>query len=191
MSWMQTYSGIKFDPLRPTPEMVVIEDIAHALSMQCRFNGHVTPFYSVAQHSVHVAAHLELPPRGRLQGLLHDAPEAYVGDMVRPLKNAMPIFKRIEEGVWLAICERFDINPELHLDVKRADNAMLHREALELHAITRHLPDWNLPEPPSTLVRQIKPLEPTRAERLFRLSFETLMKEIADDDKVRQRHHPV
>jgi 5'-nucleotidase len=182
MSWMQTYFGIKFDLLRPTPEMVDIRDIAHALAFQCRFNGHITPFYSVAQHSVHVAAHLHhLPARGRLQGLLHDAPEAYVGDMVRPLKNVMPIFKRIEEGVWLAICEKFDINPDLHPDVGKADNAMLYSEARDLHPIDR-LDEWGLPEPPSELVKRVNALEPTPAERLFLESFEALMEEIEHDD---------
>lgn len=177
MSWMQTYTGVKFDLMRPTPDMVVIEDIAHALSMQCRFNGHVKHFYSVAQHSVHVAAHLHhLPTRGRLQGLLHDAPEAYVGDMVRPLKNSMRIFKFVEQTVWKAICAKFDLSVPLYTDVVIADNAMLHTEARDLHAID-HLADWELPEPPSELVQRVNPLDPARAEKLFLESFRALMEE--------------
>ena len=70
MSWIQTYTGIKFDALNPKPKMIDIVDIAHALSMTCRFNGHVKNFYSVAEHSYYVS---QLAPKGyKLCGLLHD-----------------------------------------------------------------------------------------------------------------------
>ena len=81
-SSVNLFSGIVIDPFDPCPGLIRIADIAHALSMLCRFNGHCRHFYSVAEHSVRVAARC---PKGlRLEGLLHDAVEAYLGD-VKPL----------------------------------------------------------------------------------------------------------
>ncbi|HQP24038.1 MAG TPA: hypothetical protein PLP16_02645, partial [Smithellaceae bacterium] len=82
---IHTFSGIAFDLLDPKPEMILVEDIVHSLSLINRFNGAAKFPYSVAQHSLYVAG--LLPPELKLQGLLHDAPEAYVGDMVSPLKK--------------------------------------------------------------------------------------------------------
>src|SRR5208282_6622849 len=83
-AWIRTFSGGRFYVLEPRVEDVRIEDIAHALSMQCRFTGHVREFYSVAEHSVWVSrySHRE----DALWGLLHDASESYIGDMSTPLK---------------------------------------------------------------------------------------------------------
>ena len=78
-SWLQTYTGIQFWPLDPRPEEIDIQDIAHALSLLCRFNGHCQRFYSVAEHSVHVST--ILAPEFGLWGLLHDAAEAYLSDI--------------------------------------------------------------------------------------------------------------
>ncbi|MFG0247924.1 MAG: phosphohydrolase, partial [Phycisphaeraceae bacterium JB051] len=79
MSWIQTYTGKAFYPLREDPGIIDIRDIAHALSLQCRFNGHCSDFYSVAQHSVHVSE--VVPQAFALWGLLHDAAEAYMSDL--------------------------------------------------------------------------------------------------------------
>ncbi len=82
---MQTFSRTMFYPLDPHPEDVHIVDIAHALANICRFGGHAKRFYSVAQHSVLVSRIVE--PEDALHGLMHDAAEAYVGDVVRPIKH--------------------------------------------------------------------------------------------------------
>jgi 5'-deoxynucleotidase YfbR-like HD superfamily hydrolase len=82
---INTVSGIEMDLLNPTPEMIDINDIAHSLGMQCRFGGHVSMFYSVAQHSVFVAG--KAPAELRKHALLHDAAEAYLQDITAPLKN--------------------------------------------------------------------------------------------------------
>lgn len=85
--WIQTFTGRKFDLLDPTPDMVDVRDVAHALSLACRFAGHCRRFYSVAEHSVRVS--LMVPPPDALAGLMHDAAEAYIGDVSRPMKQAM------------------------------------------------------------------------------------------------------
>lgn len=87
MSWMQTYTGKQAFPLDLKPEQICIEDIAHHLSLICRFAGACKFHYSVAQHSLLVAQHL--PPRLKLAGLMHDAAETYLNDLCRPIKPYM------------------------------------------------------------------------------------------------------
>ena len=111
MSEIMTYSKKMFDPLHPKAELVDIEDIAHALSMLCRANGHFKTFYSVGQHCVNCA--VEAAARGysqkvQLACLLHDASEAYLSDVTRPVKAELPRYKEIEEplqemlwNIWL------------------------------------------------------------------------------------------
>jgi hypothetical protein len=103
--WIQTASGLKFPLLEIDPEAINIEDIAHALSMLCRFNAHCLKFYSVAEHSVHVS--YEIEPRLALLGLMHDAAEAYLGDVPSPLKGELRDFKGIEDRLIVAIGKRF------------------------------------------------------------------------------------
>src|SRR5574340_1371987 len=126
--WIKTYpSGRKFWPLDPRPEDILIEDIAHSLAHTCRFNGHCRFLYTVAQHSVYVS-HI-VPPRLAFMGLMHDASEAYVGDMVRPLKLDMPAFRAAEGLVWQAIAQRYDLPIILPSLVDDADDAMLLTES--------------------------------------------------------------
>lgn len=127
---IQTHSGIYFDLLNPSPEDVRIEDIAHALSNLCRFGGHTRTFYSVAQHSCLVAA--LVPDPLKLHALLHDAAEAYCGDMVSPLKMCIPGFSTIEKRIQAAICERFNLPLELPSEIKRADLVALATERRDL-----------------------------------------------------------
>lgn len=131
--WLQMNSGIAFWPLDPRPEEILIEDIAHSLSLLCRFGGHCSRFYSVAEHSVHVSR--LCPPEHRLWGLLHDAPEAYVIDLPRPLKRSLPEYCAIEDGVQRAVAARFDLPLEIPEPVKSADEAMLVAEAWQLMTI--------------------------------------------------------
>lgn len=110
--WIQTYSGRQFWPLDPDPEHVFIEDIAHALSNLCRYAGHCTTFYSVAEHSLLLTWALK---RDGYSGdvlrwaLMHDAAEAYIVDMPRPIKRQMRQYKSIEHLVEAAIALRFDL----------------------------------------------------------------------------------
>ncbi len=130
MSWIQTYTGKKFDLADPQPDMVCIEDISHALSHLCRYTGHSRAFYSVAQHSILVASHL--PREIALQGLLHDATEAYVGDVSWPLKQLLPEYKVIEQRVWRVIADKFGLPEELDPRVKEMDGILLMAEKREL-----------------------------------------------------------
>lgn len=138
--WHETYTGLKFWTLSPKPEEIRIEDIAHALSYMCRFNGHCSRFYSVGQHSIHC---LELARRKGIENnetllyiLLHDASEAYIADLIRPVKRFMPEYKRVEEELQNKIYLRFGLGvpmaPKREEVVKYIDNLMLANEAKQL-----------------------------------------------------------
>lgn len=140
-AWMQTYTGKRFDLLAPQPSEIDILDIAHALSMQCRFTGHCSEFYSVAEHSICVS--YLVPPEDAFSALMHDAAEAYISDISSPLKRLLPDYKRIELIVERAIATKFDI--DIHRSsIKDADMAMLEAERRCMH---RSPPQsWELPE---------------------------------------------
>lgn len=145
--WIETRSGRRVDLLKPTPEMIDIDDIAHALSNICRFNGHTRRSYSVAEHSVFVAMHV--PQQLTLAGLLHDAAEAYIGDITRPLKLLIrELYGPIEAGFERAIGDKFNIDPQLfhHPDVVKADLLALSSEKRWLLP-GAHNWEMELPEP--------------------------------------------
>lgn len=127
--WMQTFSGEMFWPLDPKPEEVHIEDIAHALSLVCRYGGHAKFHYSVGQHSI--LASRMVDEDFALQALLHDAAEAYIGDMIRPVKRYITDFQGIEDAILRAVGERFGVElVDLPKEVKEADERMLATEVL-------------------------------------------------------------
>jgi hypothetical protein len=125
MNWIQTISGKRFDLIAPCADQIDINDIAYSLGMLCRFNGHGLRYYSVAEHAVHVSR--EISPEHALAGLLHDASEAYIGDVPAPLKRHLPDFQRCEVRLETLIAEHFGLkasdftSPEL----KRADMQLL------------------------------------------------------------------
>jgi uncharacterized protein len=170
--WIQTYTGRKFWPLDPRPEEVQIEDIAHALSMLCRFNGHTTEFYSVAEHSFHVSCLLS--GEHALVGLLHDASEAYLSDVTRPVKPFLEGYMRIESDLMGAIAERFGFSWPPHGDVKRADTAMLATEAN--HLLRGGPQGWSWDWRSCVLSRELKPLPQSLAKELFMSRFKELTK---------------
>lgn len=124
--WIRTFKGVEYWPLDPRPEDVLIEDIAHALANSCRYAGHTSRFYSVAEHSIIVSR--LVAPELALSGLLHDATEAYVVDVPRPLKRYLTNYAEIEELNWQAIAKAFDLDPVMHESIKNADNAILVKE---------------------------------------------------------------
>lgn len=166
-AWIQTYSGRRFTPTNPNPDAVVIQDIAHSLSMQCRFSGHTKRFYSVAQHSVLVS--YTCNHEDALWGLLHDASEAYLVDVPRPLKRSgkFDAYLEFEQKVQEAICKRFGLVPSEPPSVKRADMLLLATEARDLMSPLRS--DWVQPVEP--LPFKIDPLSPQDAKNLFMKRF--------------------
>lgn len=160
--WTQTYTGGQFWPLDPRVVDVRLVDITHALGNVCRFGGHVQEFYSVAEHSLRVAD--LVPPELRLQALLHDAAEAYCGDVVRPLKRHLRDYEEVEAGVARCIGEKYGVDlVALHPLVVKADNEIL---AVEFRDLLEPRDDRVLPEPPRG-VRIFETLTPRRASRLL------------------------
>lgn len=163
--WLQTATGRQFWPIDPLPEDICIEDIAAALSKQCRFGGHCTRFYSVAEHCVllsqRASAHL------KLGALLHDAAEAYIVDVPRPLKKQIPHYELYETRLMECIATRFGFVFPLDEEVKRLDNAILADE--QLQCMKTAPADWNLTEAPLGLRLQF--FSPARAEWEFLMAF--------------------
>lgn len=128
-STIRTFSGKYFDFINPKPEQICIEDVAHGLSQTCRYAGQFPKFYSVAQHSIWVCEAVEhISWRIALQGLLHDATEAYICDVASPLKKYLPDYKEIEGGLHMAISEQFNTTYPFCAEVKEADKLALEYE---------------------------------------------------------------
>lgn len=121
--WIGTHLGGKFWPLDPHPDDVHIGDIAHALSQQCRYTGHSFRPYSVAEHSILVSSFC--PPEFALEGLLHDAAEAYLADVARPVKHRIKGLVEIEDRIHQAICTKFNLPFPISPQVKDIDNRIL------------------------------------------------------------------
>ncbi len=123
---IQTYTGLVFDLNHITQGSISIIDIAHALSMQVRWGGHLPQFYSVAEHSMRVAS--IVPPRYKLAALLHDASEAYLGDLPGPFKKLMPTYQAYEKKIMVAVANKYGFEFPLPAEVKAADKEILHQE---------------------------------------------------------------
>lgn len=161
--WMQTYTGKRFYPLDPRPDEIDPADIAHALSLLCRYGGHVDRFYSVAEHCVLMSR--AVAPEHALAALLHDATEAYVCDVPRPLKRQLAGYAEIEQRVWWAIAVRFGLDLELPADVKDADNRILINERAAL--MPRAEQWWVDTAGLEPLVVEIQGWDPRKAELLY------------------------
>jgi 5'-deoxynucleotidase YfbR-like HD superfamily hydrolase len=166
--YLQTVSGRWVNPFEPDPEQLDAGDIARALGNLCRFGGHSRVFYSVAQHSVIVSRLVE--ERGgdaedAFAALMHDATEAYLGDMPHPIKHRSPLgaaFKAAEEHLEQAINARFGVKSDVP-EIKRADRALLATERRTFSAETWHWPELDGVEPLDLEISAWPPEDATRA----------------------------
>jgi hypothetical protein len=169
-SWIQTYTGRKVWPLAMKFSDVCIEDIAHSLANQCRFTGHVKEFYGVAQHSVLVSYYCD--PEDALWGLLHDATEAYLIDVPRPLKQHpdFAFYRSAETDCMFAIAAAFMLPLPMPESVHVADHRLLATESRDLMAPLH--PDWIITDEPYR--RRIVSWTPESAEIAFLTRFRRL-----------------
>ena len=135
--WIITYTGKKFYALDPQPEDIDIKDIAHALSMTCRFGGHSSRFYSVCEHSILVESLCS--QKNKLAALLHDASEAYITDVPSPIKRGMPEYQVMENDIMTVIADKFGFQYPLSDEIEYIDHNIVATEANELWDIEL---DW-------------------------------------------------
>jgi uncharacterized protein len=167
--YLQTVSGRWVNPFDPDPDQLDAGDIARALANQCRFGGHSRVFYSVAQHSVIVSELVE--QRGGdaedvFAALMHDASEAYLGDMPHPIKHRSSLgaaFKAAEDHLEAALRERFGIKAHVP-EIKRADRALLATERRAFSGEGWHWPELEGVEP---LELELTALAPDEAAQAF------------------------
>lgn len=166
---LTTYSGRTINVLQPDPDDILIEDIAHALGMQCRYNGHTRKFYSVAEHCLHVAK------TTGLDGLMHDAAEAYLGDIHGMLKRVLPDYLEVEARFERVLYAKFGLVYPMPANVHTADKNMLIYEMAALFppaSVWTHFPEAHVR---ALLADENAPIitgwGPNVAEQLFLVAF--------------------
>ncbi len=174
-----TVTGRYFDFLNPTESNFNIQDISHALSNMCRFAGHVREFYSVGQHSVIVSQ--IVPKNLAMWGLLHDASEAFMCDIAKPLKNLLPDYQKIEKRVESAIFQKFNLGKKMPVEVKKevkyADMVLL---ATEKRDVMMNDDYWEVLDGFEALDKILIPVPPKEARIMFLERYNELLR----DDEV-------
>lgn len=174
--WIQTFTKKKFYPLEPEMKDICIADIAHSLSMQCRFIGHTRFFYSVAQHSV-LMVNRYFPGNDDLSryALLHDAAEAYLSDLPRPLKYLpeFEFYRTAEKRLQKMIFKKFGLEREEEPEeIKKADKEILKEEAMSESLMFPLHADWR--DRYEVPIFEIEPWQPEYAECQFLRTFDRL-----------------
>jgi 5'-deoxynucleotidase YfbR-like HD superfamily hydrolase len=168
-----TRTGKKVSFSNPKPETICLEDIAWALSNTCRFGGH-SGFYSVAEHSIHMTK-LFHNPHSQMWALMHDATEAYVGDMTSPLKRELPQYESIERRFKTAISIRFQLNPfEQPPLIKVMDNIACSTEAIHFFGDIIKKDGWWDKELVATDKFKPECLEPMEAFEAFLIQYDRI-----------------
>ena len=175
-NWIQTFHGRKVDPLNIKVEDIEIGDIAHALSLKCRFSGMILEHYSVAQHSVTVSQYCT---NYKLWGLLHDAAEAYMFDASKPFKDGFRarfggMLDVVEREIMNSVCAKFNLSLEEPHEVKIVDTLLLATEGKAFFGGTDTYEDWEVRPENGYLI--IKPYAtvcwtPEQAENAFLEAF--------------------
>jgi hypothetical protein len=156
-----TYSGIEMNVFDPTPDMIDIKDIAHALSNVCRFGGHCRNFYSVAQHSIY-CYELADYECDKLGALMHDASEAYLYDFPKPIKEGLEFYKSLENNLMIVISKKFGFEFPILPEIKSIEK--------ELFKI-----EWdNLMNKNSLSSHILKCWNPKKSEKMFLNAFNCL-----------------
>lgn len=163
MSWITTFTGRQLDFAAPAVESICIEDIAQALSHECRFAGHLPNFYSVAQHSV-LCSQI-VASEFAFEALMHDATEAYCKDIPAPLKRLLPDYQRIEDQLDAVIRQRFGLPLQMDIAVKYADLVMLATERRELDIDDGK--EWPMLDGIEPAEMLITPVMPVQARAMF------------------------
>jgi uncharacterized protein len=162
-------SGEYFDFCAPQDAVFGIEDIAHGLSMVCRFAGHTSRFYSVAEHCVHASRHVA--PEFAFEALMHDAAEAFIGDVTKPLKDLLPDYRALEGRIETAVLGRFGLTLPMSDAVHEVDMAML---VTEQHQLMRNRDDWQYARGRSPLNLELPCWTPEQAKAEFLVRFKEL-----------------
>jgi 5'-deoxynucleotidase YfbR-like HD superfamily hydrolase len=177
-AFIATASGKKFFLLEPRLEDIDIYDIAHALALQCRWTGHTKYHYSIAQHSYYCS--FIGPDSEAFDRLMHDAAEAYIGDMNRPLKHytqAGIFYRKVEANVQAAIAQRFGFSVVEPISVKLADNSMLYIEKDQItNAKFEEAQVWESYKEDAVVRVSIEEWTPAKAKQMFLTRFEDLYK---------------
>lgn len=172
-TWIETASGVKFELSDPDPDSVALCDITQALGKLCRYTGHTSHFYSVAEHSIHVAS--LVPPELRLAALLHDSAEAYIGDISTPLKMLLsetgPLLKVTENKILSAVCKKFGLNLTVE-DCRAIHEADLRVLMAERRFFLGRL-DWGWGDEIRPAAIKFLRLDPDRAADTFRQEIES------------------
>lgn len=176
--FIKVAAGHYFSLEHPDPDLIEIWSISEALGKICRYGGHCPRFYSVAEHCVHAVEQAELDGHSNkalMAILLHDAAEAYVGDMVRPLKAINPEYKRIEGKVEDAICERFEVKlDDFYTTIKLYDLILMKAE--KKHFWPEDTQEWtgleDIPDRDVPFACWV----PERASYWYRSTFERILK---------------
>lgn len=175
--WIETYTNKRFYPLEPDLHLICIEDIAHPLSHICRFNGHSKRFYSVGEHSLGclgLARRMGLSYTDRLAALMHDAAEAYLADIPRPIKHSLKAYGPWERKLESMIFERFRIPYPFSSVVYKLDEIMLATERRDLFISPHHWP--SLKADPSYDINVESGPDPATVKDNFINEFVSLMK---------------
>ena len=176
-SYITTYTGLHFEPTNPAPEKIRIEDIAHALPLICRGNGHVKSFWSVGEHCLLCAKEARargFSARVQLACLLHDASECYLSDIPRPFKQALPAYREREEALLSMIYVRFLGSPltaEEEEQLSRVDDDVLWYD-LDVLLEKQETPPPALSVMPDYAVRAFSEVEAEYLERFRELTKE-------------------
>ena len=163
MTWMQTLSGRQLDLVDPQPDMIDLVDITSGLANECRYAGQCRFFYSVAQHSV-LASQI-VSPEHAFEALLHDATEAYLKDLPRPVKLLLPDYRALEAKLEAVIRARFGLPSHKSREVAEADMILLATERRDL--MSSCSAEWTSIQGITPLDKKIRAVHSGQAKSLF------------------------